>query len=908
MLKIFFKLFIFFIFKVLVVSSFAQQTIILKIKPHYKTMCLTNNISLPSLHNILQNKQFQLKQLFPKAYFPKDTQDIFYKYYVDISTIYELQINEKLEINSIINKISSLPEVEYCHLKDIPELLYTTNDPAIGAQYYLNNVKAFDAWDIYKGDSTIVIGIIDTGTELAHDDLWQNIAYNYNDPIDGIDNDGDGFTDNFRGWDVGNNDNSAEWSENAIGANPHGVFVAGMAAPTTNNGIGIAGVGFNTKYLPVKIVDSTGILSRAYEGIVYAADHGCKIINCSWGSTVPTAFGYDIIRYATYNRKALVLAAAGNNGHTTNSVYYPAAYDEVVAVAATNQADIKWQKSCYGYHVDISAPGENVYSTYSNNGYTYGWGTSYASPLASSVAALVYGYYQKKLNPFQLRAIIEQNSDIIDTIQGNQSYAGMIGKGRVNAFKALTQSVNKALYLFNFEISENNDTSNLTFSIVNLFKPTDNLYAKIRTLSSCISFIEDSIYIGIMDSLQLLANGFLNFRYIINVNCPLDQQIDFFIDIKDNQYEETFHYRTTVNKSYADINNEIITLTACSNGRIGYHSLSPVQGSGIQYNQSKSLVSEMGLLLYDTQKASWCFLGKNDFKPLQKVIVTETEDNINSNSQFNDLLSINPLKINVHQNISLFKNDTLKNIVLIQYQIKNNSTTDFDSLYVGLFSDIDIINAYKNKISFDSLLKLQYTYFPYTSGVHMGFYLPDNFQKNYYAIDNDGANQSIKIDDGLSLTEIRQIVKQNRLEAGNIHGNDVSSFVSYGPIVLQYNNTINLNFLIIFGRNYNELITNSIIAVSKFDTTLISVNSLNSYFNLYPNPSANYFYLSLPNSLKQEENIIISVFDIQGKIIYKQRYKTKENIYIYHNFKKGMYIVQIQSEKFNTHYLKLVVN
>ncbi len=907
MLKKIFKAVTVFIFLLLTKSIISQQTILLKIKPQYKSKCFMSYISIASLQSILQNKQFYMKQLFPKAYFPKDTQDVFYKYCVDISTIYEIQFKENVDINKIIQQINLLPETEYCHQKDIPELLYTTNDPAIGVQYYLNNTNAFQAWDIFKGDSTVVIGIIDTGTELAHDDLWGNIAYNYNDPLDGLDNDGDGFNDNFRGWDIGNNDNSAEWSENAAVSNPHGVLVAGMAAPTTNNGIGIAGVGFKTKYLPVKVIDSTGVLSRAYEGIVYAADHGCRIINCSWGSTVPTPFGLDVVKYVTYNRKSLIFAAAGNKGHTTNNIYFPAAYDEVVAVAATNQSDIKWEKSCYGYHVDVSAPGENVYSTYSNNSYTFGWGTSYASPLASSVAALVYGYYQKQLNPFQLKAIIEQTSDFIDTIQANQPYAGQIGKGRVNAKNALTQSIQKSVRLFNYEITENNSTAVLTFSILNLFKPTLNLYAKIRSSSTCITFIEDSIYIGVLDSMQLFTNGIYKFIYNISSMCNFDEKVDFFIELYDSQYTETFYYPTIVNKSYADISNDVLSITVCSNGRIGYHSFSPVFGNGIKYYQSNSLVSQMGIILYDKQKASWCFLGKNDFKSKQKVSKTETEKIVISNSIFSDSLNSTPLKIEVNQTISLYKTDSLKHFATIQYTLKNNSNFDFDSLYVGLFSDIDILNAEKNKISFDSLLRLQYAYSSFMNGVHVGFCITDNFQKNYYAFDNNGDNQSIKIDDGLNLIEIKQIFENNRYEAGNIDGNDVSSIVSYGPMYIPKNDSIKLTYLMIFGRNYNELITNSLYALSFFDTT-ISINTSSLFNNvlIYPNPTTNFFYVTLP----QNNNKIVSikVFNNQAVNVYSNTFYTSDNlILVNHGLKKGLYIVQIQLNNSQTYYRKLII-
>ncbi|GAI36367.1 unnamed protein product, partial [marine sediment metagenome] len=127
----------------------------------------------------------------------------------------------------------------------LPELLYTPDDPLNIYQYYLDTIKAYDAWEICKGDSNIVIGITDTGVDIDHEDLQGNIYYNYNDPINGIDDDNDGFIDNFRGWDLGENDNNPQWE-----INDHGVVVTGIAGARTDNGIGISGVGFKSRFLP----------------------------------------------------------------------------------------------------------------------------------------------------------------------------------------------------------------------------------------------------------------------------------------------------------------------------------------------------------------------------------------------------------------------------------------------------------------------------------------------------------------------------------------------------------------------------------------------------------------------------------------------------------------------------------
>ena len=129
-----------------------------------------------------------------------------------------------------------------------------------------------------------------------------NYAYNYNDPVNGIDDDNDGYIDNFLGWDVADNDNDA-----GFGSSGHGINVGGLISAATDNVTGLSGAGFKTKLMPVKIdQSSTGQLTAAYKGIVYAADHGAFIINNSWGGTVYRQYEQEIINYAAVNRGCLL--------------------------------------------------------------------------------------------------------------------------------------------------------------------------------------------------------------------------------------------------------------------------------------------------------------------------------------------------------------------------------------------------------------------------------------------------------------------------------------------------------------------------------------------------------------------------------------------------------------------------
>ena len=371
------------------------------------------------------------------------------RFTAELNRIIRIEYEGNVSPAVIARKLSQMEGVEYAEPYWIPELFETPDDPLIDRQYHLNIIKAFEAQGITQGDTNIVIGIIDTGFDVYHEDLAGSIKYNYADPINGIDDDGDGYTDNFRGWDMANNDNNP--------SNPssiHGTFVAGVACAVTGNGTGIAGVGGKTKFLPIKIADDeSGTLTTGYEGIVYAADHGCRIINCSWGSPAKSQLCDDVIKYAQ-SRGCLIVAAAGNTG--TDVKYYPAACDGVISVCATNSADSKWNNSTYNHRIDIAAPGEGIYSTANSNKYQSSSGTSFAAPIVSAAAALVWAA-KPKMNAVQIGELLRVTADIIDTIPANAKYAGKMGSGRINILRALTENSSPSIRITDYKFTGDGD-------------------------------------------------------------------------------------------------------------------------------------------------------------------------------------------------------------------------------------------------------------------------------------------------------------------------------------------------------------------------------------------------------------------------------------------------------------------
>ncbi len=265
------------------------------------------------------------------------------------------------------------------------------------------DIDASSAWDLSLGSSNVVVGVIDTGIDYTHEDLANNIWTNPAEcpagigtcVVNGTDEDGNGYIDDFYGWDFINNDNDP------FDDNSHGTHVAGTISAVGNNGKGVVGVNWNAKLMALKFLGASGSGSTAngIAAVNYATmmnrDFGVNIplTNNSWGGSGYSQALFDAIS-ASRQQGMLFIAAAGNNS-TNNDItpYYPSSYnlDNVISVASTNTADSLSYFSNYGStSVDLSAPGESIYSTLPYNGYGYKSGTSMAAPHVAGVAALAW--------------------------------------------------------------------------------------------------------------------------------------------------------------------------------------------------------------------------------------------------------------------------------------------------------------------------------------------------------------------------------------------------------------------------------------------------------------------------------------------------------------------------------------
>ncbi len=348
------------------------------------------------------------------------------------------ELNSSAAVDAVVEELSTRNDIQVAERRVPLEMHGVPNDPSYGSQqYHWPLINAEAAWDISHGDPSVVVAIIDSGADLDHEDLAAAFWHNTAETIDGVDNDGNGYTDDYYGWDFNGSDSNPDCVNLD---NIHGTHVAGIVGAVTNNAIGCAGGTWGCSLMTCKVFpDGEG---GAYpddvaEAIVYAADNGARIINMSLGGG-PSSAEEDAIEYA-HGLGLTVFASSGNGGNdgigdTTPS--YPAAYDGVIAVGSTNKFDNKDSSSNYGNAwVDIYACGVSIYSTEPGNTYKKESGTSMASPVAAALGGLLASAY-----PGITRAQIEQRIEggCINIDQYNPAFMGNLSAGRVDFLNSMT--------------------------------------------------------------------------------------------------------------------------------------------------------------------------------------------------------------------------------------------------------------------------------------------------------------------------------------------------------------------------------------------------------------------------------------------------------------------------------------
>ena len=728
-------------------------------------------------------------------------------------------------------EFSALPGVEYAEPVYRRTIFYLPNDPGVSSQWYLGQIGAVKGWERLKADSSMLIAVVDVGIDLSHRDLRDAIRFNPGESgfdqlgrdrrSNGIDDDGNGFVDDWRGYDFAGNDGTAG-DNDPTGVSWHGTHVAGIAAASGDNGIGIAGVAYGAMILPVKIAsDESGddpSLTEGYPAILYAARMGAKVINCSWGGLGDSRAEQEVIDEVT-GMGSLVVAAAGNLGSTFLS--YPASYRGVLSVASLDDDGRLSSFSDRNTRVGISAPGDGIYSTLSpTDGVQYGYsdGTSMAAPMVSAAAALVRRLYPD-LTPDQTAAVLRATATDISALNRNQRY--MYGGGRLDIDKALavgptTVAADVASYTVwngnGDEVIEPGERVGVSATVRNLLAPASKVVMELEQMSGGISLPTLRYDLGPMGAGESKTIPYGTFAFTMPKEVPVDLTLPIALRLYDGDRElGATTFDLLVNPNYGSTTSGAVTATFMGDGRIGFNDFPANSiGKGFTVGFSPTILAEGGLLLglgpdrmADVVRGSD---GINQSRGLQTVSPYRAEYNEKmraevGHARFDDAHLPAGRRVGARVELTTYAFNNEREILAL-YRIENSSEVTLQDLYCSLYMDWDLGPAEEaNRTGFDPALRLGYMQNAENATRPMaGVVLLSDQPMNVRALDNRRAPLS----NGFTPAEKWDAIRGGISRTVSLDG-DCSMLIGAGPITLAPGEDTTIAVAIVAGATLAEL-------------------------------------------------------------------------------------------------------
>jgi serine protease len=748
------------------------------------------------------------------------------------------------------------------------------NDPQWGQDGDLVHVKAPQAWDIAKGDSgSVIIGIVDNGTEWDHpelvDNLWQNLGEDLDgdgftiefiggswvfdpDDVNGIDDDNNNHIDDFIGWDFISDSNDPTATAD------HGTLVAGTAAGGTNNGIGGASISWNCTFLPVA---SLGGNTDTYQGIVYAVSKGADIINCSWGRLGSfSAHEQDIIDFA-YDNGTLVVASAGNGGdddigdNNDDTPHYPSNYRHVLGVGSTNQTnDIKAEFSNYGrISVDVFAPGVHIYVPVP--GGVFGWadGTSLSSPMVAGLAGLVKTKFPN-MTPDEIEDRILLTAQNIDSL--NPDFAGYLGYGRIDAFQAVDPDF-PVLKVVGIDINDSGENGVINpEEIIDIGVWIKSFYTNIS--AATIELKEYDNYITLtaptanISNLNMHDSTLVHFQFNVANNVPDGHQIDFTLKMIADGYLIRDYFSLSAYGDFLTHNTGTIQTSITTQGNIGYTGFGNGQsaGDGFQFLNHDYLY-EAGIMIgTGIATISDCIRGTNpqvqdnDFRSSRGEILTILSPAVRSYEKGSillvDSIAQAPIGISVFQESYADTATNHKNFIILKYTITNLKSVTISNLRAGMFVDWNVNTGGLDFATYDTTYHMGVVKNLPTGGNRL---LATKLLTQNGGISYRTINNGTELNDGFSIME-----KWNFLTGGiqttQLLGVNVSTLISEGPFTLAASEQMVVAFALIAAESQaaletsaqeTELFWNDLVTGFTLDDIQETANTFKLFQN-YPNP------------------------------------------------------------------------
>lgn len=824
--------------------------------------------------------------------------------------------NEKIA-RKVIKEINLLAEIEIAELVIFPKLLSSDfNDPLINEQDVLNEIEAFEAYKIADGDTSIVIGISDSGADQNHEDISPNLFKLWGEiPDNGIDDDGNGYIDDFIGVNLQNQSLGGTNGGLTSSAVPHGLEVMGIAGAMVNNDKGIIGVGNSCRVFPIKITPgNSGSLPYAYESIIYAAVNDFDVLNCSWGvEKNPSPIEQSIVDYAIA-RGVVIVSSAGNKEGSDNSTdvrvrdWYPASYNGVIGVGSLVTLNAPFNSYVLHPNVDIMVRGESNYTTKPNNAYGRNQitGTSFSSPVIAGAVGVIKSKYTD-LNPYQIEQLVRKSGR--NLAEFNPGWDKVIPRA-FNLLDALSMDIDNIFaltrmdYSFNLQGNDSikyykkDDEIELKIKVKNFFKDLNNVEFELSIAKeffpNYLEVIEDKVTISSIDkNEEVEISGFklkineVNFsRVILRVEYSSSSNRDYFLIPFDNF------------PSITNFENDEVLISISNDGKIGYNNSSKEQGYGLLFKDLLNTIEYSGFIGFENE---------NTFSGVSGEGINFSD--IIESSHY--LSNINEAEYELNNSDVKFKNKVILNsntsYPWVRFDMNFLSESQKSKFAFGIVGDYDI------GVSSSGYLNNKTRYFEQADFsnelLKVATQIAYNEEEELYIGISAFSEEEDAMPQAAGLTQSQAFfpnpsVINSSLSSGNSMQISATTDIGFASGV-NFSGGLGIqgkkcSFCYSMGRSEQELKNNlekcvlgerlSIESITK-DEIAIYENGNISFKNIYPS------------------NYLVYITDIHGKILIKyDTYFIDENTSINFNFKSGLYFLSLHNNNVKYNFKLIVIN